>query len=128
MKTKLLVLTLLLVVSPLFTFATATAADREEILYMTEYTAGGGVVESFPVIDMNGDLHTFLHIVTASDERLVHLYYVDGETTFDFWNNSSPVNYGQVERFMSTYTERHFLAYNRYSLYWSAWRLFGQPN
>jgi hypothetical protein len=67
--------------APIFTFS--TAADNEEILYMTGFEEGGGIEESFPVVDMNGDLHVFMHIVTADTDRLIHLYYIDGETIFD---------------------------------------------
>ncbi|MCK4973190.1 MAG: hypothetical protein KAS52_07695, partial [Candidatus Heimdallarchaeota archaeon] len=80
-KTRLQLLTMLLVLTPIFTFS--TAADNEEILYMTGFEEGGGIEESSPVIDMNGDLHVFMHIVTASTDRLVHLYYIDGEPTFE---------------------------------------------
>jgi len=80
-KSRIVLLTILLVITPIFTFS--TAADREEILYMTEYEGIGGIEESFPVVDMYGDLHVFLHIITAEADRLVHLYYIDGEATFE---------------------------------------------
>ncbi len=72
---------MLLILAPIFTFS--TAADNEEILYMTGFEEGGGIEESFPVVDMHGDLHVFIHIVTAETDRLVHLYYIDGEPTFE---------------------------------------------
>ncbi|MBY9001335.1 MAG: hypothetical protein KGD64_10495, partial [Candidatus Heimdallarchaeota archaeon] len=80
-KTKLSLLFVLLVLSPVLTFA--SAADNEDVLYMTGFEEGGGIEESFPIVDMHGDLHLFLHIVTATTDRLVHLYYVDGEATFE---------------------------------------------
>jgi len=80
-KTWYLFLITLLVLAPIFTFS--TAADNEEILYMTGFEDGGGIEESYPVVDMNGDLHAFMHIVTADIDRLVHLYYINGEPTFE---------------------------------------------
>lgn len=80
-KTRFLLLTILLVLAPISTFS--TAADNEEILYMTGFEEGGGIEESFPVVDVHGDLHVFMHIVTADTNRLVHLYYIDGEPIFE---------------------------------------------
>ncbi|MCK5304723.1 MAG: hypothetical protein KAJ72_05700, partial [Candidatus Heimdallarchaeota archaeon] len=80
-KTRLLLLTILIVLTPIFTFS--TAADNEEPLYMIGFEEGGGIEETSPVVDMNGDLHVFMHVVTATTDRLVHLYYIDGEPTFE---------------------------------------------
>ncbi len=80
-KTRLSILAILIVLSPILTFI--SAADNEDILYMAGFEEGGGIEESLSVVDMNGYLHLFLHIVTAETDRLVHLYYIDGETNFE---------------------------------------------
>ncbi len=56
-----------------------SGATNEDLLYMTNYSTDGGLIESIPLRDSAGNLHTFLHLRTLDGEKLVHLYYVDGE-------------------------------------------------
>ena len=59
-----------------------SAEDSEEIIYMSNYSIDGGIIESRPIRDRDGNLHTFLHIETPEGEKLVHLYFVNGQTNF----------------------------------------------
>ncbi len=76
----LCLIVLLAVLSTSITYV--SAEENENIIYMSNYSIDGGLLESYPVRDRFGNLHTFLHIEASEGEKLVHLYYENGQMNF----------------------------------------------
>ena len=68
---------IILIIVPI-THRIEAAQSNEDLLYMTNLIPDGGILESHPVFDSDGNLHAFLHVNSAEGNRLIHLYYVDG--------------------------------------------------
>ena len=82
-KKKELVFVLLVLMLLPNLISSAQAAENEDLLYLTDIVNNGGILESVPLIDRDGNLHTFLHVINSQGNSLLHLYYLDGETHFE---------------------------------------------
>jgi len=102
--------------------SSAQASENEDLLYLTDIVIDGGILESVPLIDRDGNLHTFLHVKNSQGDSLVHLYYQDGETHFETieefaigvkiqYSYSSAINLGIVYSVDSELGARYFYHY-----------------
>ncbi|MHA1417322.1 MAG: hypothetical protein ACTSRR_13850 [Candidatus Heimdallarchaeaceae archaeon] len=48
--------------------------ESEYTLLYTENIDDGGIIETFPVIDMNQNIHVFVHLRTSVEDKLIVLY------------------------------------------------------
>ncbi len=73
---------LVVIIVPYFT-SSAQASVNEDLLYLTDVVAYGGILESVSLIDQGGNLHTFLHVKNSERNSLIHLYYLEGVVQVD---------------------------------------------
>ena len=120
-KKELLLVLLVLILIPNL-FSTAQATENEDIIYLTDVVINGGILESVPLIDRDGNLHTFLHVKNSQGNSLLHLYYLDGETHFEIieefaigvkiqYSYSSDINLGVVYSVDDALGARYFYHY-----------------
>ncbi|MCE7748997.1 MAG: hypothetical protein GPJ51_11405 [Candidatus Heimdallarchaeota archaeon] len=121
-KKKELVFVLLVLMLIPNLISSAQAAENEDLVYLTDIVSNGGILESVPLIDRDGNLHTFLHVKNSQGNSLVHLYYLDEETHFEIieefaigvkiqYSYSSDINIGIVYSVDNELGARYFYHY-----------------
>ncbi|MHA1399833.1 MAG: ABC transporter permease [Candidatus Heimdallarchaeaceae archaeon] len=71
------IIVLFLIISAVLT-SYVTAESSESVILYTENLEDGGILSSMPVLDEDNRLHTFVHLRTTKEDKLIHLY-TDGE-------------------------------------------------
>ncbi len=137
LKNKKLVFYIFLVLVLLpSSLSTAQTTETEELIYLTNIIDNGGILESVPLIDNEGNLHAFVHVRNSEKDSLIHLSFLDGEIEMEtieeqasgltiHYAYTSDINLGlvySIEDNLGSLTFYHFIAgkflHNTYEFFW----------
>jgi hypothetical protein len=135
-KKKLIVILFMALVLVPYAFSSAQDSENEELLYLTDIISSGGILESVPIVDSDGNLHTFIHVRNSEKDSLIHLTYEDGEILYRVveedatgltihYSYASPINIGlvySIDGGTGSKTFYHFItgefAHHSYEIFW----------